>query len=109
MKKILLTAFLVATMATSVVAADTTKKNVEKQKAAKQFNLSTLTCGEFIEMSAPEALTTLSWIDGYLTYKTGTPVWDVETFVQHRDKLIKICVDETGKDKLVIEEIQNLD
>ncbi len=42
-----------------------------------------LTCGEFVQMPAPESLTTLSWIDGYLTSKTGTPVWDVETFVQH--------------------------
>ncbi len=105
MKKILLATILATTTITSAMAADTAK---ESPKAAKQVDLSTLTCGQFVQMSAPEAIMTLSWIDGYLTKKDGKPVWDVDTFVQHRDKLVNVCVDKDGKDKLVLEEIQNL-
>lgn len=110
MKKIVTALFLSGAVLGSAMAADTAKeasKGAEAQQQ-KHFDLSTLTCGEFLQMSAPEAITTLSWIDGYLTQKADAPVWDVETFVQHRDKLINICVDKDGKDKLVLEEIQNL-
>ncbi len=105
MKKILLTTLLTTTVVTSAMAGNNTK---EPAKASKQVDLSTLTCGQFVQMSAPEAITTLSWIDGYLTKKDGKPVWDVESFVQHRDKLINVCVDKDGKDKLVLEEIKNI-
>lgn len=105
MKKVLLAGILAATTLTTAMA-DEAKAPA---KAAKQVDLSTLTCGEFVQMSAPEAITTLSWLDGYLTQKEGKPVWDIDTFVQHRDKLINICVDKDGKDKLVLEEIQNLE
>ena len=71
-------------------------------------DMSKLTCSEFVEMSAPDAIVTLFWIDGYLTTKDGAPVWDRETFVEHRDKLITICTAEDGKDKLVMEEVDNL-
>ncbi len=105
MKKILLAAVLTVTALNSVMAEDKAK---EPAKASKKIDLSTLTCGQFVQMSAPEAITTLSWIDGYLTQKEGKPVWDVDTFVQHRDKLINVCVEDDGKEKLVLEEIQNL-
>lgn len=120
MKKILLATVLAATTVTTAMAADGAKDKATESakteatakantKADNKVDVSTLTCEEFVQMSAPEAITTLSWIDGYLTQKTGEPVWDVETFVDHRDKLVTICVDESGKDKLVLEEVQNLD
>ncbi len=105
MKKILLAAVLTVTALNSVMAEDKAKEPAE---ASRKVDLSTLTCGQFVQMSAPEAITTLSWIDGYLTQKEGKPVWDVDTFVQHRDKLINVCVEDDGKEKLVLEEIQNL-
>lgn len=109
MKKIVIATFLATATATSAMAADNTSQHAKAvDKPAKTFEVATLTCGEFLQMSAPEAVTTLSWIDGYLTQQTGQPVWDVETFIQHRDKLINICVDESGKDKLVLEEVKNL-
>lgn len=107
MKKIALTTLLAAATLSTAMAADGAKTKTA-DKADNKVEISTLTCEQFVQMSAPEAITTLSWIDGYLTQKTGEPVWDIDTFVEHRDKLVTLCVDENGKDKLVLEEVQNL-
>lgn len=107
MKKIALTTLLAAATLSTAMAADGAKTQTAAE-ADNKVEISTLTCEQFVQMSAPEAITTLSWIDGYLTQKTGEPVWDIDTFVEHRDKLVTLCVDENGKDKLVLEEVQNL-
>lgn len=85
--------------------ADESKKDMGKSHAK---DMSKLTCGEFIQMGAPDAVMTLFWIDGYLKKEKDKPVWDAETFVEHRDKLVKICTEKVGKDKLVLEEVRNL-
>ena len=71
-------------------------------------DMSRLTCEEFVQMGAPDAIMTLFWIDGYLTKNDEQPVWDAESFVEHRDKLINICTAENGAGKFVLEEVRNL-
>ena len=97
-----LTIALVASLLGSAAALAATTPSTKK-------DMSKLTCGEFVEMGAPDAIMTLFWIDGYLTQEKDAPVWDSETFVQHRDKLITICTADDGKDKLVLEEVDKLD
>ncbi|WP_109317176.1 HdeA/HdeB family chaperone [Pseudovibrio ascidiaceicola] len=78
------------------------------EAATSKRDMSKLTCGEFLEMSAPDAIVTLFWIDGYLSSKDNAPVWDAETFVEHRDKLVKICTSEDAKGKFLFEEVEDL-
>ena len=80
----------------------------DEKKAGKKQDMSKLTCGEFVQMGSPDAIMTLFWIDGYRTKKDEATVWDADTFVEHRNKLVTICTAEDGKDKLVLEEVQNL-
>ena len=96
------TAMIVAAVALSSTMAFATE--TKKQT----HDMSKLTCADFVQMGAPDAVMTLFWIDGYLTKKDEQPVWDAETFVEHREKLVKICAAEEGKDKLVLEEVRSL-
>lgn len=91
---------------TALVLSSTIASATEAKKQTQ--DMSKLTCDEFVQMGAPDAIMTLFWIDGYLTKKDEQPVWDAETFVQHRDKLINICSTEDSKEKLVLEEVRNL-
>jgi len=101
MKKLVFAGVAAAMVTGAASAEDTASEN--------KRDMSKLTCGEFVEMSAPEAIMTLFWMDGYLTQDAENPVWDAETFVEHREKLVTICVADDGEDKLVLEEIRNLD
>ena len=91
-----------AALATSSLVA------LAEEKPSAERDMSTLTCQEFLQMNTPDAVMTLFWIDGYLASADGTPVWSAETFVDHRDRVIKICAADDGKEKLVLEEIKNL-
>ena len=101
MKKLVFAGVAAAMVTGAASAEDTAAEN--------KRDMSKLTCGEFLEMSAPEAIMTLFWMDGYLTQDAENPVWDAETFVEHREKLVTICVADDGEDKLVLEEIRALD
>ena len=100
MRKTVLALSLSLLGANAATAAET---DMEKR------DMSTLTCEQFLEFGAPDAIITLFWMDGYLAKDDDTPTWDRERFVDHRDKLLTICTAEDGGDKLVLEEVDSLD
>lgn len=69
-------------------------------------DMSKLTCQELTGMVPADALFTLFWIDGYVSGQAGDAVLEPETFMQHRDRIIRICTAQDAGDRLVLKAVQ---
>ncbi|QRG08794.1 hypothetical protein EZH22_11235 [Xanthobacter dioxanivorans] len=59
--------------------------------AAEKWDLSTMTCQQFISSDKPTITVILSWLDGYYKDDDAPPVIDTDRFVANAGKLGEYC------------------
>lgn len=59
--------------------------------AAEKWDLSTMTCEQFINSDKTTISVILSWLDGYYKDEDSPPVIDTDAFVQNAEKLAVYC------------------
>lgn len=63
---------------------------------AQQFDLSTLTCGNFIKGDKDQMKLITAWLAGYYTDASAPEVVDVSALNKMQDQLVKFCTRETS-------------
>lgn len=58
---------------------------------ADKIDLSTTTCGQFLESDKTEIMLTLAWLDAYYKDVDAPPVIDTDKFVANAEKLGAYC------------------
>lgn len=58
---------------------------------ADKIDLSTTTCGQFLESDKTEIMLTLAWLDAYYKDVDAPPVIDTDKFIANAGKLGEYC------------------
>lgn len=58
---------------------------------ADKIDLSTTTCGQFLDSDKTEIMLTLAWLDAYYKDVDAPPVIDTDKFVENAGKLGEYC------------------
>lgn len=58
---------------------------------AEKIDLSTTTCGQFLESDKTEIMLTLAWLDAYYKDVDAPPVIDTDKFIENAGKLGEYC------------------
>ncbi|GLK70940.1 hypothetical protein KHC23_09235 [Ancylobacter dichloromethanicus] len=58
---------------------------------ADKIDLSTTTCGQFLESDKTEIMLTLAWLDAYYKDVDAPPVIDTDKFVENAGELGEYC------------------
>lgn len=59
--------------------------------AAQKWDLSTMTCQQFIQADKPTITIILTWLDAYYKDDDAPPVIDLDKFVANAEKLGAFC------------------
>ncbi|MFG1298449.1 HdeA/HdeB family chaperone [Xanthobacter sp. V3C-3] len=59
--------------------------------AAEKWDLSTMTCQQFLQADKPTITIILTWLDAYYKDDDAPPVIDTDTFVANAEKLAAYC------------------
>ncbi|WP_454916776.1 HdeA/HdeB family chaperone [Xanthobacter sediminis] len=59
--------------------------------AAEKWDLSTMTCQQFLNSDKPTISVILTWLDAYYKDEDAPPVIDTDKFLQNAEKLAAYC------------------
>lgn len=59
--------------------------------AAEKWDLSTMTCQQFLQADKATITIILTWLDAYYKDEAAPPVIDTDTFVANSEKLAAFC------------------